>query len=187
MTRGEILKLSRTDVYHRAYQAITGCVFVDGRRLPIAYRLKEVNGGFDPAASHCAGISTSGEWKGYPTADCIGFALWASGIDRKQPGYKGTAGEWLHCPSLLADAKGAQKYCRVLKPGETAKIGDWLLNKNHIGVIIRTDAYGPAHLVADCSPRHRRRAKVVTDPAIGVGYAWAADCIVVRPLHYVDV
>lgn len=170
--RGNILKLSRTLVVERwwsqAYKLHNG--------LPIRYCLKDYNGGANPEAPHCASVDP----KGRLSADCIGFVLWGSGIDRKQPGYKGFLGEWLNCRSLLADAKGEQKYCRLLRMGEVEKSGDWLVNKSHIGGILRPATPVSPILVIDCSPRHGREA------AIGIGTAWAKDCVVVRPTFYLD-
>jgi hypothetical protein len=184
MTRGKVLNLTRAQVASRAYMGLTTRVPVGGKWLPIAYRLKDVNGGSDPEAEHCAGISTGGAYgKGVPTADCIGFVLWCSGIDRMQPGYQGALGVWLNCVSLIADAEGEQRFCRTLRPGEEVRVGDWLVNPKHIGLIVRPDA-GGNHLVMDCSPRYRKKSSDITSPAIGVWYAWAADCRVLRPLFY---
>jgi hypothetical protein len=150
----------------------------DAGNRPIAYRREEQNGGKNPDAPHCADWSYGNRT---PTADCIGFALWASGIDRLQPGYDGTRGEWLNCHSLLADAGSDQRFCRPLRMGEAAAPGDWLLTKSHIGVIVRPETRASKVLIVDCSPRHGR------DTAVGLGGPWSASCVVVRPLHYADV
>jgi hypothetical protein len=176
MSRGTILGLSREKAVERVLSQILFLYKnVDGKLVPIAYRLKDVNGGDNPRSMHCAGISYGGRT---PTADCIGLVLWASGIDRKQPGYDGLLGEWLNCKSLLSDARREKRYCRYLTPRETALPGDWLLTPDHIGMIVRPDpdpAGGFDHLVVDCSPRHGR------DRAVNTGYPWSEACVVVRP------
>lgn len=172
--RGKILKLTRRQVRERAMSQIWVCPY----DRPIGYQLKDYNGGQDPDAFYC------GVWNPIRkrlTADCIGLALWASGIDRKQPGYAGSLGEWLNCSSLLADAHGAMKFCRPRMSGEAAKVGDWLLTRTHIGVIVRPAfAKGQKHLVVDCSPRHGR------DTGVNTGYAWSTSCEVVTPLFYAE-
>jgi len=190
--RGKILKMTPGQAVQRALSQMIALVKAPkGQPMPIGYRLEGgFNGGFDPEAPHCASYSFGGQ---APTADCIGFVLWASGIDRKQPGYVGTAGDWLHCGSLLADAHGAQRFCRTLREDEQPAPGDWLLTKDHIGMVLRPSWTDPTMidpatnkkkvnpmLVIDCSPRHDslRRA------AISVGYAWSKACEVVRPMFY---
>lgn len=182
--RGTILHLTREQAVARAISQITATPkMAHGEPHPIAYRLEGgFNGGFDPTAPHCASSSYGDK---VPTADCIGFVLWASGVDRKQPGYVGASGDWLNCVSLLADAHGAQKFCRTLKAGETPLPGDWLLTKDHIGMIIRPPWYDYVTeqrmrvLVVDCSPRHGRQ------DAINTGDPWSVDCEPIRPLIYV--
>jgi hypothetical protein len=149
----------------------------DAGGKPINYRLDGgFNGGADPTAAHCASWSYGDRT---PTSDCIGLVLWASGIDRMQPGYRGTRGEWLNCASLLDDASGAAVYARYLAKGEGPTPGDWLLTRDHIGMIIRPDLKGEDHLVVDCSPRHGR------DRAVNTGYPWSDSCVVVRYTRYV--
>lgn len=174
--RGKILGLKREDARRRALDMVTSLLKNKyGELVPIAYRLKDYNGGDDPARAYCASWSYG---ERTPTSDCIGLILWSSGIDRKQPGYKGLLGEWLNCRSLIADADGAQVYCHPLKPGEKARVGDWLLTKDHCGLIVRPDpdpADGFNHLVVDCSPRHGR------SHAVSVGYPWSEACRVLVP------
>lgn len=176
MSRGKILGLTRAEAYDRALSMVTALLKNKlGELKPIAYRLKDYNGGDDPTRIHCANWSYG---ERTPTSDCIGLLLWSSGVDRKQPGYKGSLGEWLNCASLIADARGAQVYCRPLKPGEKAEIGDWLLTKDHCGLIVRPDndsTDGFDHLVVDCSPRHGR------DRAVNTGYPWSEACRVFVP------
>lgn len=148
----------------------------DSGRRPIGYRLEPgYNGGANPFAIHCASWSFGGRT---PTSDCIGLVLWAVGIDRMQPGYVGTAGEWLHCGSLLHDATHERRWCETVTD-DKALPGDWLLDSNHIGMIVRPAIYvGGAmrddHLVVDCSPRHGR------DHAINTGRPWSEAARVVR-------
>ncbi len=149
----------------------------DAGGRPINYRLEEANGGDNPEAHHCANWSYGNRT---PTSDCIGMVLWAAGIDRRQPGYEGTRGGWLNCHSLLADAKGARRFCRLLNEGEKEQIGDWLLTTSHIGMIVRPACTGSDTLVVDCSPRHGR------EKAVGLGLPWSEACVPVRPLIYTD-
>jgi len=176
--RGEILGLSRLEARDRAWEMITARIANRyGELKPIAYRLEGgFNGGFAPGAAHCASWSYG---ERTPTSDCIGFVLWCSGIDRLQPGYHGTRGEWLNCASLMDDAIDGRKFCRPLVEmgvnKERVLAGDWLLTRDHIGIIVRPDTHGDRHLVADCSPRHGR------DAAINLGYEWSDACKVIRP------
>jgi hypothetical protein len=180
--RGLILNLTREQVRDRVLSQVVALPApppgtpLDAGNRPIAYRLEGGwNGGFDPTADHCASWSYGART---PTADCIGLALWGSGIDRKQPGYKGSRGEWLNCASLLDDADGAQVYCRGLGTHESPLPGDWLLTRDHIGVIVRPPVPNFDELVVDCSPRHGRQH------AVGIGGPWSDACRVIRPKHY---
>lgn len=178
--RGAIRHLTRKEVVDRALSMILAMPLLPiGTPKPIAYRLDDSGllGGRDPHAPHCADLSFGGRtW----TSDCIGLALWASGIDRLQPGFKGSRGAWLNCASLLDDAKGDMRYCRELMSGEGAKPGDWLLTKDHIGVIVRVKTPGFDYLVVDCSPRHGRPT------AINTGGPWSGECEPIRPLFYAE-
>ena len=162
----------------------------DGIERPIAYRLDDSGllGGDDPLAEHCADVSYGGRTL---TADCIGFALYCAGIARRQPGFKGSRGEWLNTDSVLDDAHGAQVFFRTLKPGEKARPGDlvvtrskFLLGKRiragHIEMLLRPAALDFKAMTIGCSPRFGR------ETAIGVGYTWSDACEVVRPLNYTD-
>lgn len=188
MTRGAVRPTTRTEAVQRALAMITAIPAApagapaDAGHRPIAYRLKDFNGGRDPYAPHCAdwsyGLRT-------PTADCIGFVLWASGVDRYQPGYKGSRDEWLNCASLLDDADGAKVWCSPVSHVEAAP-GDWLVTPDHIGMIVRPDGTtideteASEHLVVDCSPRHGRSR------AVNTGYPWSAACRVLRYSRYVS-
>lgn len=157
----------------------------DAGNRPIEYRLSGPDGGYnggdDPYAIHCASWSFGGRT---PTADCIGYMLHSSGIDRLQPGYKGSVGEYLHCGSLLADARGAQQFCKFVAD-DKALAGDWLMDEGHCSMIIRPAIYVGGHmrfdhLVADCSPRHGRPT------AIGLGAPWSEAARVVRYKLYTN-
>lgn len=177
--RGTILGLDRAVAVQRVMAMIVALPSNAEGPKPIAYRLDAYNGGNDPGATYCSNWSWGDRT---PTSDCIGLVLWASGIDRLQPGYAGSRGEWLNCASLLDDADGARKYCRpLISQGhnrEAVLPGDWLLTPDHIGMIVRPDnnaTDGFDHLVVDCSPRHGR------DRAVNTGYAWSEGCRVIRP------
>lgn len=181
--RGKILSLTRTEVVARALSALThvpippsGSPKDAGGRTIQYSREPGKNGGFDPTAKHCASWTD----KKIPTADCVGFALWACGIDRLQPGYDGSRGEWLNCGALWDDAEGDAKFVRFV-PDEEAKAGDCLLTKDHIGVIIRPECKNDAHMVLDCSPRHGRH-----NSAIETGGPWSDACKVIRWKHLTD-
>jgi hypothetical protein len=189
-----VLNLTRSQV---AARAVGQMLFLppahrlsppDYAPLPIAYRLDDSGllGGDDPEATDCADWSYGYRRK---TADCVGFALWAAGIARKQKGFKGLNGEWLNTDSVLADAEGDMRFFRPLMAGERARVADLVVSRSrrvlgrrvpgHIGVLLRPrPAEGYEHMVIDCSPRHGR------DTAIGVGTPWSKDCHIIRPLFY---
>lgn len=197
-TRGLILRIPREQAVLRALSQIVAVPTPlktapsDAGGRPISYRLPEKNGGFDPTAPHCASWSYGDRT---PTADCIGFVLWASGMDRCQPHYDGTRDEWLNCASLLDDADKFDKdktynFCRPLATSgantERPQPGDWLLTRDHIAMIVRvplkwsmagTTKSIPL-VVVDCSPRHGY------DNSIQMGTAWSPLCRVIRPLVY---
>ncbi len=181
--RGQNLRLDRYRAVARGFRELMSIPIPpkgappDAGNRPINYRLEEKNGGSDPGADDCCDWSYG---ERTPTADCIGFVLYCSGIDRKQPGYKGTRGEWLNCASLMDDAKGAQTYCRTLRDGEREMPGDWLLTRDHIGLIVRRATDDSEILVLDCSPRHGRKH------AIGLGGPWSDACTVIRPKIYAE-
>jgi hypothetical protein len=171
VTRGLILGITRGQAVGRALSML--CEMVKGR--PINYRLEDYNGGDNPSAPNCANMSYGGRT---PTSDCIGLVLWASGVDRKQPGYKGSRGEWLNCASLLDDADGDQQFCRPITGAGAPMAGDWVLTRSHIAMLLRPDGEDHDPLVIDCSPRHGRRN------AVGCGGFWSEACRVIRPLVY---
>lgn len=194
--RGTILKLHRDAVINRW---LTNMLAVpvppkgapkDAGFRPIHYRLESENGDKDPTADYCCDWSYGGRT---PTADCVGFILHGCGIDRLQPGYKGSSGPWLHCPSILTDAIGPRTFFRLLATDEPVLPADLLVTNDHIAGILRPAIRAPFrlqpaesadpdydHLVIDCSPRHGRNS------AIGIGGPWSDNCTVVRPLFYAD-
>jgi hypothetical protein len=178
--RGTILRITREQAVTRVLSQITAMPLPPAgtQRVPISYRQRPeggYNGGFDPSAPHCASWSYGNRT---PTADCIGLLLWASGIDRDQPGYKGSRGEWLNCASLLDDADGAGKFCRPLAKAESPIGGDWVLTRDHCGMLVRPETATTDALVVDCSPRHGRKT------AVNTGGFWSDACRVIRPLVY---
>jgi len=183
MTRGTILHLHRDEVISRGFSQIS-CVPKpppnspdDAGNRAIVYRLEGgFNGDTDPNASHCASWSYGNRT---PTADCVGFTLWSSGIDRCQPGYKGSRDEWLNCQSLIDDADGESIYCRNVL-NKDALPGDWLVTPDHIALIIRPSVVGSDVLVIDCSPRHG------WVQSINTGLPWSQACHVLRPNFYLD-
>lgn len=154
----------------------------DAGNRPINYRLEKENGGSDPYAQWCCDWSYGGRT---PTADCVGFVLHGSGIDRLQPSWKGPIAEsWLYCKSIVWDATHERRWCTKVDD-DKAMPGDWLVDEGHIAGIIRPAIYVGGrmrddHLVIDCSPRHGR------EHAIGIGRPWSEAAFVVRPKFYVQ-
>jgi hypothetical protein len=186
VTRGAVMSTTAVWAVQRALSMIGAVPMppagapADAGRRPIAYRREDFNGGRDPFAAHCAdwsyGLRT-------PTADCVGLVLWASGVDRCQPTYKGSRDEWLNCASLLDDANGSKVWCAPVRDSD-ARPGDWLVTPDHIGLIVRPECRlvdGTEvcdHLVVDCSPRHGRAT------AVNTGYPWSSACRVLRYSRY---
>lgn len=190
-----ILPLTRPEVLARAFSQLAlvskphKLSPPDFLPAPIAYRLDNSGllGGDDPSAPLCA------DWSyGYRTltADCIGFALWAAGMSRYQPGYVGMNGSWLNTDSLVRDAEGQMKYVRPVMSGERVLPGDFFVTTSkyvmgirrevgHIGIVVRprpSDAF--EHLLIDCSPFHGKTT------AIGLRKPWSTEGHFLRPLHY---
>lgn len=180
MARGKILDITAPQVVLRALSVLTsnpipppGSPKDAGGRAIQYSKEPGRNGGFDPTAPHPASWTD----KRIPTADCVGFALWACGIDRMQPGYEGSRGEWLNCGALMDDAEGECRFVRFVSDDQ-ARAGDCLLTEGHIGVIIRPECVNDGHMVLDCSPRHGRH-----NSAIETGGPWADNCKVIRWKH----
>lgn len=167
----------------------------DAGGRPANYRLPYPNGGNDLLSAFTLTGPCGSAWAfgdRTPVKDCIGHALACSGIDRKQPGYRGLNGEWLNCASIVHDARTERRFFRQV-PDNQAKPGMLLVDDEHIGVIVRAilkwvvdkDGDGKIEagetmkldfLVSDCSPRHGR------ETAVGLGGRWSSDCIVVAPV-----
>lgn len=167
---------------------------VDAGGRPSNYRLPYPNGGADLLSAFtlrgdCGGMWAYGDRT--PVKDCVGHALGCAGIDRKQPGYHGLNGEWLNCAAIVHDAIGEARFFRQVNE-ESARPGMLLVDREHIGVIVRValrwvvdrDGDGKIEdgetmrldlLVSDCSPRHGR------ETAVGLGGRWSRECIVVAP------
>lgn len=195
--RGLNLELQRAQVVMRALGAVY-CRPVRPDRAPddwvpclIQYRLEGgYNGDKDPAAPHCASWSFGLR---VPTADCVGFALWAAGIDRYQPGYAGSRGEWLNCDSIIDDAHGARKFFFPVsslggQPGDLLVSPSGAGEHGHIGVLLSSGNGSRQETMAvDCSPFHAVYKDVTTareKGAIGFRPQWSKDCQVIRPNWY---
>lgn len=181
--RGKILPLTRAQVLERAFRNMTAIPTPppgappDAGGRPINYRLEGgYNGGDDPEAEFCCDWSYG---RRTPTADCIGFALHSAGIDRLQPGYNGSRGEWLNCAALWDDAHGEARFVRKISFG--VQPGDFILSRSHIGIVLRPETKYADELVIDCSPRHERNGQ-----AINTGKAWSEECIYARPTWYTE-
>lgn len=194
--RGKNLQLQSGTVVGRALSQI----YVRPPRPPeapddwvsclIQYRLEGgYNGGKDPSAPHCASWSFGDR---VPTADCVGFALWSAGIDRLQPGYNGSRGEWLNCDSIIDDSHGAQKFFKPVgslagKPGDLLVMPSGDGAHGHIGVILAAGTHKNEVLVADCSPAHHPYNGVQDSDrfgAVGTRGIWSDTCVIVRPAWY---
>lgn len=158
----------------------------DAGDRPIGYRLAGgYNGGDDPFAVFDVDFGGDDTTDRYPvgwsfgdrvpTMDCVGLVLGACQIDRKQPGYRGSVGEWLHCGSLIADAHGAQRFVELLDDS-AGMPGDFMITAEHIGMILRRKTVHVDYLVIDCSPRHD--AERVS--SIGVGGPWSRSYTIAR-------
>lgn len=167
----------------------------DAGNRPRHYRLEYPNGGADinspfTLTGDCGGMWAYGDRVN--VADCIGHAFGAAGIDRHQPGYNGLNGASINCAAVVHDAMVVKRFFRLVADKD-ARPGMFLVNKKHIGVIVRPmlewvvdkngdGKIGPGEtteldfLVSDCSPRHGR------ETAVGLGGRWASDCIVVCPI-----
>jgi hypothetical protein len=182
MSRGIIRPTTREDAIVRALSMLSFVGRPPGAPpgtidTPIGYRLDPGhNGGQDPYAPHCAQPSFGDRaW----TADCVGLVLWALGIDRKQPGFGGTSGEWLHCPSMIADAHGDRVYFEPVAD-DVALPGDLLVTIDHVGMLLRRACGDLDALVVDCSPAHGRRS------GVGTRVAWSDGAQVIRYLRFAE-
>lgn len=183
MSRGKLLHLTRAEVVARGFSQIAAIPALppgkwpeDAGNRPIAYRVDPgFNGGFDPEAPHCASWSYGGRT---PTADCVGFVLWASGIDRMRPGYDGYYGVWLNQVSIEHDANTSRVFSEPVGIKDL-KPGDWGLNRGHMALVVRPATRVTPPLLIDCSPANGVSAIKARPP-------WAQDVRYVRPLFYKD-
>lgn len=98
--------------------------------------------------------------------DCSGFAAWAVGLDRHQPGslLAKFNGGWLSTDGLLYDAEhggGWFRLVEVAEPGDLVAYGDHLRDgrkrQGHVGVIVSATGSAWDNLrVVHCSPRNWR-------------------------------
>jgi hypothetical protein len=102
MARGKVLDLTAEQRVQRAIHALGAHKFVQ-------YCLDSgKNGGFDPAAPDCGSRWQKGS-KTIVSSDCVGFALWAYGVDRYQRGDFPLQGGWMNTTALVT--------CANLDPG----------------------------------------------------------------------
>jgi hypothetical protein len=101
MARGKVLDLTPHQRVDRAITAFHTHRFVQ-------YSLREGQaGGFDPSQPDCGSRWSTGtgrKVKNHVTSDCIGFALWAYGVDRFQKDDFPLWGGWMNTNSLVAAA-----------------------------------------------------------------------------------
>lgn len=114
MARGKVLDLTPKQRTDRAFYAFSTHRFIQ-------YCLTSGrNGGFDPAAPDCGSRWQRGK-QTVITSDCVGFALWAYGVDRYQKGDFPLQGGWMNTTSIVEAAKAPQIGCVVplaeLAPG----------------------------------------------------------------------
>jgi len=111
---------------------------------PIKYSLAYPNGGTDPTAPGPADPATM-------QCDCIGFAAWADGWDRYQPGKFPLYDGYINTDSMLDEALGPGRWFSILQAPE---IGCFIVGRSfkrlgrnivgHIGVIEDVSGYTPA-------------------------------------------
>jgi hypothetical protein len=193
MTRGTRLQLTRAQVVDRAWAQLRAIPAPppgappDAGGRPITYRLETENGGDDPSQAGCWDWSFGNRT---PTADCIGLVLHCLGIDRLQPGFKGSRGEWLNCASICDDADGARVFFEPIAIDQAIE-GDVIISRGkdgghgHIAVIVRracrwkvgdrVETSPP--LVIDCSRRHEDQ---LGHEGVGLGTPWSTSCRAVR-------
>ncbi len=184
--RGKVITLPHLnwgDIHERA-SAMVG--------KNIHYHLQYPNGGTDPEASEPCDRQTRG-------CDCIGFAAWAAGFDRYQPGGKGIGklsafpyyDAYINTDSMVLEATERGKWFSVLKEPES---GCFIVAKSywrklpypkrvigHIGVVVDCSEWATKGLkgigVVHCSPSNVKRpgnkngsAVWKTDGTVWAGY-----------------
>lgn len=151
--RGLRLDLTGEQIARRALSMIgyvpllpQGSPWAQSQALPIQYVLG--NGGRDPTAPHPGQIRFGKrKW----CCDCSGFASWAEGFDRYQPGHRV---EWLSTDGMIRDAHGPNPLHEVI---ETPELGSLVVypdymrggkkREGHVGVVTRVPAEWSADYV----------------------------------------
>lgn len=167
MTRGAIIPLSPAEVVARA---LSLCVVPDDRQARIWYSCERGrNGGDDPTANTCASIWRDRGDGGriWCTADCVGFACWAAGIDRYQPARCVSYAGWVNQNSMLMEARSGRPgalfhWLHSPRLGCFAVLGTEGRRVGHVGIVVELGDAGPR--VAHCSPANHKRV----DQAIAV-------------------
>lgn len=136
----------------------------------VKYRLKYPNGGSDPSKPKPYGVLEVGETK-IDVCDCIGFALWATGIARRFtgnatippfPDTPSITGSYINCSSLVEEARGFKRRqgqapyvggrfftiiekpvpgCLIVFPGESVRKGN--PPHGHIGIVSSVPTKAP--------------------------------------------
>lgn len=135
----------------------------DATTKPMRYYLGA--GGRDPSKATCATVRD-----GITGSDCVGFVMWALGIDRYQPSRFGYYGGWMNTDSVIYDAtdvKGrktgfSRAWDRLSRPEPGALVIFPSLYKNgkrtrigHVGLIVEVPAEWPDNL-SEWSDKERR-------------------------------
>lgn len=170
MARGKVLDLLPTQRVDRALYALEWHRFVQ-------YSLYEGQaGGFDPSAPDCGSrwaTGTKAKTKNYITSDCVGFALWAYGMDRFQKDDFPLYGGWMNTNSLVAAANDPKVKevrrlaelvpgCLLVYPSARPNPLRWY---GHIGMYVGTPVDATVPSVVHChGPRLKGRA-ISIDPA----------------------
>lgn len=171
MTRGADLRLDPLTVVARA---IGACAVPADKSRRVMYFVGQ--GGKDPAAPSCASHRPG---CAVPEADCVGFALWAYGVDRYQPP------TWWNQNSVHADAAGPRRRWRFCSPYEGCLAlirgpipGDKRVG--HIGVVVAAEA-NRATAIAHCSPRnHARVGQGIATTSVIQAFGTS------RPIYFVE-
>ncbi len=114
------------------------------------------NGGRDPNAKDPCSVGTR-------TADCVGFALWAMGLDRYQPDFVcGSYEGWINTNSMMLDALGLRSFFTpmvelvyphlLVYPSASKKLlAQGYPRVGHVGVVVEIDR------AVHCSAGNARR------------------------------
>jgi hypothetical protein len=186
VTRGKRLSLTTAERLARAEAA---------RVVPTTGRIWYLvgAGGKDPEASHCGSRAAS---DGRLVADCVGFALWAYGVDRYHENGRGVM-TWFNQNSIYAEALNlvghAAKCWRFCEPyvGCLALIRGPIAGDSrvgHIGMVTGIDMTTPdGWLVTHCSPsNHRRVGQGIAETPIRPETFGKAGRPRTRPIYFVE-